>query len=69
MVSKAELAGNSTFKDSSSGPHGFEKKGSRIQLLSKAIQSGDKSTVEVALQPTLVDAADDRSLENLTTGL
>jgi hypothetical protein len=57
MFSKAELAGDSAFKTSSSGPYGFEKRGSRILLFSEDIQLGDKSTVEVALQPTLVGAA------------
>ena len=60
-VGKVEVTGNSAFKNSSSEPYGFEKKGGRIQPLSEAIQSGEKSTVEVALQLTLVAAADDLS--------
>ena len=58
-VGKVEGPGNNAFKNSSSVPHGLEGKSGRIQLLSEATQSGDQSTVEVALQPTLVAAADD----------
>jgi hypothetical protein len=56
---KAEVAGSSRFKNSSTGPYSFEQKDSRILLLSETSRSGDKSTEEVALQPTLVAAADD----------
>ena len=56
---KAEVAGSSRFKNSSTGPYSFEEKDSRILLPSEASRSGDKSTKKVALQPTLVAAADD----------
>ena len=58
-VSRAEVASSGAFKNSRSGLYGFEGKSDRILLLSEAIEPGDKSTVEVTLQPTLVAAADD----------
>jgi len=58
-ISSAEVASSGAFKNSRSGLYGFEGKSDRILLPSETIEHGDKSTVEVTLQPTLVAAADD----------